>query len=207
LFAESTVVNEENIPYNLDKGTRDSWTAYLHETIPEENPGHLVVKCIEERASLFQGHIPIENLEPLQVVKYITRPNEIFNPVTRYLDSQHFREHFDWFEPENVEVELHGNRASSFFVYLVANCTEGTTAFPEVPRPKQPEWCDILKCEDENGYEVDRLEVKPKVGTAIFWYNLHPSGEGDHRTLHAGLPVKEGKKVGLNIWTRERKVR
>jgi hypothetical protein len=30
----------------------------------------MVVRCIEERASAFQGGIPIENMEQVQVVKY-----------------------------------------------------------------------------------------------------------------------------------------
>lgn len=29
-------------------------------------------------------------------------------------------------------------------------------------------------------------------------------GKGIAEVLHAGLPVLEGKKIGLNIWTRER---
>jgi prolyl 4-hydroxylase len=51
---------------------------------------------------------------------------------------------------------------------------------------------------------VNRLEVKANVGTAIFWYNVDPDGVVDDMTLHAGAPVVQGTKVGLNIWTRER---
>jgi prolyl 4-hydroxylase len=51
---------------------------------------------------------------------------------------------------------------------------------------------------------VESVEVLPKVGTAIFWFNLDTSGEVDRRTLHAGAPVSSGTKVGMNIWTRER---
>jgi prolyl 4-hydroxylase len=93
-------------------------------------------------------------------------------------------------------------------VYLVADCVGGTTAFTEVERPKAPEWCEVLKCQDENGEEVHWLEVQPKVGTAIFWYNLDPeTGDGDVLTMHAGMPVSSGTKIGLNIWTRERNFR
>jgi len=79
--------------------------------------------------------------------------------------------------------------------------------FPKILRPKAKEWCDILKCHDENGQELDKLEVQPKVGTAIFWHNLDPSGMVDMNTLHAGAPVINGSKVGLNIWTREKRYR
>jgi prolyl 4-hydroxylase len=128
----------------------------------------------------------------------------------RYTDSQEFRPHFDWFDPNQPSFDLgpSGNRFSSFFVYLVAKCRGGTTMFPEVPRPSAQEWCDVLKCHNEDGTEVEVLEVEPKVGTAIFWFHLDPeSGEGDQRTLHAGMPVINGTKVGLNIFTRERQYR
>ena len=96
---------------------------------------------------------------------------------------------------------------SSFFVYLVANCTGGNTKFPNVARPVEPEFCDILQCTNEDGSPVEAVEVKPKQGTAVFWYNLDTSGVGQQDTLHAGLPVDEGTKIGLNIWTRNQKVR
>jgi prolyl 4-hydroxylase len=32
--------------------------------------------------------------------------------------------------------------------------------------------------------------------------NLNEEGEGDGRVVHAGLPVEEGEKIGLNIWPR-----
>jgi prolyl 4-hydroxylase len=38
-------------------------------------------------------------------------------------------------------------------------------------------------------------------GSAVFWKNLDEKGRGDRRTLHAGLPVQNGTKIGLNIWT------
>lgn len=35
----------------------------------------------------------------------------------------------------------------------------------------------------------------------LFWRNLLPNGQGDPRTLHAGMPLTKGIKVGLNIWS------
>jgi prolyl 4-hydroxylase len=52
--------------------------------------------------------------------------------------------------------------------------------------------------------EVPWVEVKPKVGRALFWYNINEDGEVDMKTLHAGATVTEGTKYGLNIWTRQR---
>lgn len=33
-------------------------------------------------------------------------------------------------------------------------------------------------------------------GTAVFWYNLFSSGEGDYSTRHAACPVLVGNKWG-----------
>lgn len=41
-----------------------------------------------------------------------------------------------------------------------------------------------------------KTAIKPKKGTAAFWYNLHRSGEGDSRTRHAACPVLTGSKWG-----------
>jgi hypothetical protein len=64
-----------------------------------------------------------------------------------------------------------------------------------------------LTCRDANGTEITTLEVKATVGTAIFWQNFDSKGMLDRGTLHAGTDVLEGTKVGLNIWTREKKYR
>ena len=47
----------------------------------------------------------------------------------------------------------------------------------------------------------DALTFKVVPGSAVFWKNLLPDGRGDARTLHAGLPISSGMKLGLNIWT------
>lgn len=44
--------------------------------------------------------------------------------------------------------------------------------------------------------------VKPVTRSAIFWYNLLPSGEGDYRTGHAACPVLVGSKWVSNKWIR-----
>uniref|UniRef100_A0A8C6U5S2 procollagen-proline 4-dioxygenase n=1 Tax=Neogobius melanostomus TaxID=47308 RepID=A0A8C6U5S2_9GOBI len=41
-------------------------------------------------------------------------------------------------------------------------------------------------------------------GTAVFWYNLFKSGEGDYRTRHAACPVLVGSKWVSNKWIHER---
>lgn len=40
------------------------------------------------------------------------------------------------------------------------------------------------------------IALRPRKGTAAFWFNLHKSGEGDYRTRHAACPVLTGSKWG-----------
>uniref|UniRef100_A0A8C7ZXG4 Prolyl 4-hydroxylase subunit alpha-1 n=1 Tax=Oryzias sinensis TaxID=183150 RepID=A0A8C7ZXG4_9TELE len=46
--------------------------------------------------------------------------------------------------------------------------------------------------------------VGPQKGTAVFWYNLFASGEGDYSTRHAACPVLVGNKWVSNKWIHER---
>jgi prolyl 4-hydroxylase len=128
----------------------------------------------------------------------------------RYGRGHFFREHYDWFDPDkDNHMGATGNRKTSIFAYLVTECQGGTTVFPRVKRPQAPEWCDsgLLKCVDDNGNDVEWLEVQPKEGVAIFWQNFNGNGELDQNTLHAGADVLNGTKYGLNIWTREGRFR
>jgi hypothetical protein len=70
IFQESTVISYGGESH-LDTDYRLSWTANLNQLpIPEEHDADYdVIKCIENRASVFQGHVPVENIEELQVVK------------------------------------------------------------------------------------------------------------------------------------------
>ncbi|KAK1760234.1 hypothetical protein QBC47DRAFT_448782 [Echria macrotheca] len=155
-------------------------------------PRDAIVRCIETRALAFQGYdTPRRNLEPLQLVKY--GPTE------------HYHYHTDWFlSQENASPQAGGNRVSSFFAYVqVANdTTGGGTNFPHLDPPADARWCEmgIVDCDDE----YDRgVTFRPVEGNAIYWENLRSDGSGDERTLHAGLPLTGGGKIGMNIWTRE----
>lgn len=43
------------------------------------------------------------------------------------------------------------------------------------------------------------VRLVPVKGTAIFWFNLHPSLEGDFAMRHAACPVLQGDKWGMYI--------
>lgn len=120
----------------------------------------------------------------------------------QYGDRQNYHFHTDWFEaPERRTAEVGGNRLTSFFVYVAAaNLTGGGTNFPILDSPRDERWCQYVDCDEpwDNG-----VTFRPVPGNAVFWQNLHEDGSGDPATLHAGLPVTSGTKLGMNIWTRE----
>lgn len=152
-----------------------------------------VVRCIEARARAFQGFdVARDRLEPLQLV--------------RYGEGERYHFHTDWFpDPVHATAALGGNRASSFFGYVAAsaNLTGGGTNFPLLDVPVDERWCEFIDCDEpwENG-----VTFLPIEGNVVYWENLDADGRGDPRTLHAGLPVMSGWKIGMNIWTRQAKV-
>lgn len=123
----------------------------------------------------------------------------------KYAIGQEYRAHFDWFDNSR------NPRISTMFAYLACDphdsdpsateCAGGATRFPDYTQPFEAAWCDVMDCEDEE--EHGGVAFKPIPGNAVFWSNIHPNGSYHEGTLHAGMPVQRGLKVGLNIWTRK----
>jgi len=89
------------------------------------------------------------------------------------------------------------------YIDVLPSTTGGGTNFPLLNAPlgsRGDRWCEFVDC--DTPYESG-VTFRPLPGNAIFWRNLNEDGSGDERTLHAGLPVTSGGKVGMNIWTRE----
>ncbi|XP_035482583.1 prolyl 4-hydroxylase subunit alpha-2 isoform X2 [Scophthalmus maximus] len=84
-------------------------------------------------------------------------------------------------EPDAFKRLGTGNRVATFLNYMSDVEAGGATVFPDFG-----------------------AAIRPRKGTAVFWYNLFKSGEGDYRTRHAACPVLVGSKWVSNKWIHER---
>lgn len=108
-------------------------------------------------------------------------PESFIEPLQflKYETGGYFRPHHDYFSEEYTKGEY--QRYATFFVYLNDDFEGGTTLFPELG-----------------------LEVQPKKGRAVFWFNVDEKGRVNPLTLHTGTDVVNGEKYGLNIWIRNK---
>ncbi|CAL8399082.1 unnamed protein product [Boreogadus saida] len=104
--------------------------------------------------------------------------------VANYGVGGQYEPHFDFArkdEPDAFKRLGTGNRVATFLNYMSDVEAGGATVFPDFG-----------------------AAIRPKKGTAVFWYNLFSSGEGDYRTRHAACPVLVGNKWVSNKWIHER---
>ncbi|KAI1085755.1 hypothetical protein F5B20DRAFT_16504 [Whalleya microplaca] len=190
VFEPSTITNDGDSTLR-DATIRDSEVALL----PRTN----AVRCIEARARAFQGWRDDLWVERLRTQRYVA-------------PGQHYAHHFDWGSGARG-----WGRVSSFMGWVQADGVEGGgTEFPLLQRSSPDDrWCRWVECEEpltaengpgkqkENGEEPLGVTFRPAAGNAVFWENFRPDGTGRgwEETWHAGLPVRKGVKVGLNVWS------
>uniref|UniRef100_A0A672Z713 procollagen-proline 4-dioxygenase n=1 Tax=Sphaeramia orbicularis TaxID=375764 RepID=A0A672Z713_9TELE len=104
--------------------------------------------------------------------------------VANYGVGGQYEPHYDFSrrdEPDAFKRLGTGNRVATFLNYMSDVTAGGATVFPDFG-----------------------AAIWPRKGTAVFWYNLFKSGEGDYRTRHAACPVLVGSKWVSNKWIHER---
>ncbi len=129
-FKPSMVV-DESTGNNKEDTVRTSNSCMLSRAQSE------IVRTIEERAATVYG-VPIENIEPLQVV--------------RYYPGQKFDAHHDWFR--HIQT-TEGQRYATILVYLNDDFDAGHTVFPKINVSAKPVTGDGMAWHngyvDENG--------------------------------------------------------
>ena len=84
-----------------------------------------------------------------------------------------------WQDKTSMEyIHKLGPRILTFMLYLSGDHLEGgMTVFPQV-----------------------KVSVKPKMGSVLYWFTIHPNLSYDSRYVHLGCPVVYGNKWILNKW-------
>lgn len=140
-----------------------------------------VIERVERRISLWT-HLPIENQEDIQVL--------------RYQKSQTYGAHFDSGNNPN-EPGPHW-RLATFLMYLSDVEEGGETAFPD-----GSVWADP-SMEGRSAGMSDcakgHVAAKPKAGDAVLFYSYHPNGTMDPAAMHTGCPVIKGIKWAAPVW-------
>ncbi|XP_066962228.1 prolyl 4-hydroxylase subunit alpha-1-like [Macrobrachium rosenbergii] len=103
--------------------------------------------------------------------------------VLNYGIGGHYDAHVDFFDLRNKSLDdspHQGDRMSTMLFYMNDVKAGGSTVFPTLG-----------------------VAVPARRGSALFWFNLKRSGEGDYRTVHASCPVLLGEKWIANLWIHE----
>ncbi|XP_046656313.1 prolyl 4-hydroxylase subunit alpha-1-like [Daphnia pulicaria] len=102
--------------------------------------------------------------------------------VCNYGIGGHYEPHYDYARKGEVQQDFGwGGRIATLLFYMSDVEAGGATVFPKL-----------------------NLSLWPQKGSAAFWYNLYPNGEGNEMTQHAGCPVLTGSKWVANYWIHER---
>jgi prolyl 4-hydroxylase len=76
-------------------------------------------------------------------------------------------------------------RFATLLLYLNSDVQGGATSFPR--------WASATTNRE--------LRVEPQAGKAVLFYSQLPDGNLDDFSLHAAMPVTQGEKWLINLWT------
>ncbi|GAX74443.1 hypothetical protein CEUSTIGMA_g1892.t1 [Chlamydomonas eustigma] len=149
-----------------------------------------VVLSIEERIATWT-HLPRSHGEPIEVL--------------RYQNGQKYDQHWDFFDAVqdgDVLNETCGNGVATVLMYLsdVEKDAGGETSLPLAE--ELDAWIQsasstgLSSCAEKLG-----VAVKPKKGSALLFWDMHPDGNTtDRRALHASCPTFRGTKWTATRW-------
>lgn len=135
-----------------------------------DDPNDEIISRLLARIEAVTG-LTLAFAEDLQVAHYDPSIEAKYSP------------HLDWGQTTKVTDDFEvggvpgGPRVATLLMYLDAAERGGSTAFVDIDTP-----------------------VVPKAGSAIFWYNIRPSRQGDELVRHGACPVLAGHKYVMTKW-------
>lgn len=138
-------------------------------------------------AKFARGHSQINQTIEKRMAELLHWPVERSEGINvlKYAEGGEYKPHHDYFDPAvKGRAELikdSGQRVGTFIMYLSDVESGGGTSFPKA-----------------------KIEVRPKMGRALYFSNTKLNGDLDPLTYHAGVPVQKGTKYLATIWLRER---
>uniref|UniRef100_A0A7S3NK16 Fe2OG dioxygenase domain-containing protein n=1 Tax=Aureoumbra lagunensis TaxID=44058 RepID=A0A7S3NK16_9STRA len=96
--------------------------------------------------------------------------------IVQYQTSQEYAPHHDFGDDGTPE-----QRFLTLLLYIDLPDEGGGTSFPKA-------------------FQNQGIQVVPKRGDAVLFYNMLPDGNADDLSLHAGMPVLRGTKWVSNLW-------
>ncbi|XP_030835070.1 prolyl 4-hydroxylase subunit alpha-1 isoform X1 [Strongylocentrotus purpuratus] len=146
-----------------------------------------LIRSIRFRVQAYTG-LELDTAEDLQVVNYGI--------------GGHYEPHFDFARVADAYEGGIGNRIATMLFYA-----EETNAFQSLGTGNRIATALFYMSDVEAGgatvFTKVGARVLPTKGTAVFWYNLRKSGQGNYDTRHAACPVLSGSKWVANIWIHE----
>lgn len=176
---------------------------------------HQDAKCsaIEDKAAKLLACWSSANgaVEPLQLVRY--RKGQFFG-VHHDLGDYHAELGTVALPPPCAVLGARNRRRRmvTLFCYLNKVPSGGATYFPALRGTNQRQRLNSCTFKPNDNGNVDShedntpphaeegLRIEPMPGRAVLFANIVASGQPDPRTIHAGEPVLDGVKYGLNIW-------
>ena len=108
--------------------------------------------------------------------------------LVKYDVGEYYKPHYDYFDQAFKGNVIHaqngGQRMMTVLMYLNDVESGGQTGFPELG-----------------------IQITPKKGRAIFWWNCFTDATIDPMTLHEACPVLAGEKWVMTKWLHEREYR
>lgn len=175
-LAQSTLHNSATSRQTRDTSTRSSSNAWLPwdaSTVTEK---------------VYQRAAQVTKIDPELFQKFHESNAQHHSiaeslQVVRYKKGEEYTPHHDFVSPP-INDRFQGTRFATLLIYLNAVPEGGETRFPRAV----------------NNYNGQGLEISPKVGTAVLFYNMLEDGNLDDLSQHGSNKVGVGVKWLANLW-------